>query len=140
MVHQAHQDDSVTVTVTQQIATGRPTSAQASLCGQTANGQTANGRTDENSLTFTFEITSPDLWWPVHQGPQTVRLHGLAFLLCRLVLLEKGGQQVHFFSIAVKYHFETFKVEFSFLMKTLLSPFSCKYCKYAETSRIYLYL
>ena len=23
-------------------------------------------------MIFTFEITSPALWWPVHQGPQTL--------------------------------------------------------------------
>ena len=84
LVHQAHQDDSVTVTVTQQIATGRPTSAQASLCGQTANGQT-----DENALTFTFEITSPDLWWPVHQGPQT--LHDLVITIDGQSLTKRIG-------------------------------------------------
>ena len=84
LVHQLHGTDSVSVTVTQQINAGTPKTATASLCGQTATGLHQDG-----AVIFTFEITAPDLWWPVHQGPQT--LHDLVIELDGQIVSKRIG-------------------------------------------------
>ena len=84
LVHQDHDTDSVTVTVTQQVTTGNPASTKASLCGQTVTGEHQDG-----AVIFTFEITSPALWWPVHQGPQT--LHDLVITLDGRTVTKRVG-------------------------------------------------
>ena len=67
IVHQDHGDNSVVVSVTQQVTTGTPSSSIATLCGISATG-----RFEDGALHFEFHISDPELWWPVHQGPQTL--------------------------------------------------------------------
>ena len=67
IVHQDHGDNSVVVSVTQQVTTGMPSSSIATLCGISATG-----RFEDGTLHFEFHISDPELWWPVHQGPQTL--------------------------------------------------------------------
>ena len=67
IVHQDHDGKAVKVSITQQIAAGRPSSSKATLCGISATG-----RFEDDALHFEFHISDPELWWPVHQGPQTL--------------------------------------------------------------------
>ena len=70
LIHQAHHDGQVSLTITQQIKTGNVAAASASICGVTATGHCT-----AEAVSFTLDIANPDLWWPVNQGPQT--LHDL---------------------------------------------------------------
>jgi len=70
LIHQTHYEGQVSLTVTQQIKTGKVEAANASICGVTAAGHCT-----AEAVIFTLDIADPDLWWPVNQGPQT--LHDL---------------------------------------------------------------
>ena len=84
IIQQAHQDGHVTLNIVQQIAAGAVTEARASICGATTSGHSTAG-----AVSFTLDITDPDLWWPVNLGPQT--LHDLVIDIDGHLIMRRVG-------------------------------------------------